>query len=340
MSDSNKDYSDLKRQVAAAGLFKKQPMYYVYKIFFTLALFVLGIAILIMVDNIWLQVINAVFIAFVFTQIGLIGHDAGHRQIARSVARNDAIGLVVSFLLGISRSWWVDKHNLHHGNPNDLDLDPDINIPGIAFTEEQARAKKGILRFLGKYQAFYFLPLLCLEGLGVRIASVQYLIQGKRIKYTRLEPLIIIAHIALYVGLVFFFLSFWQGIIFVILHQAVFGLYLGSVFAPNHKGMMMVDKDSNLSYLEQQVLTARNVKGHPLIDFMYGGLNYQIEHHLFPNIPRNKLKEVQKIVRPFCQNHSIPYCETGYLQSWKEILGSLHEASAPLRNKTPQKVQS
>ena len=83
-------------------------------------------------------------------------------------------------------------------------------------------------------------------------------------------------------------------------HQLLFGLHMGMVFAPNHKGMPILEKDNDLDYLTQQVLTARNIKPNPLVDFMYGGLNYQVEHHLFPNMSRNRLGEAQKIVRPFC----------------------------------------
>ncbi len=338
MNGTNAEYTELRRRIIARGLLGKQPVYYAFKIISTLVFLALGLAILVMIDNFWLQLLNAVFLAFVFVQIGFLGHDAGHRQIFNIVRRNDFLGLFVSFFLGISRSWWVDKHNQHHGNPNDPDLDPDINIPGIAFTEEQASAKKGFLRFLGKYQAYYFIPLLSLEGLGVRIASVQFLLRGKNVKYPLVEPLIILLHLLVYAGLIFFFMSFWQGVFFILLHQAVFGTYLGSVFAPNHKGMLMLDKNSNLDFLEQQILTARNVKGHPLTDFLYGGLNYQIEHHLFPNMPRNKLREAQKIVRAFCKEYSISYYETSPLQSYREILGSLHKVSAPLRQELPQKA--
>ena len=111
------------------------------------------------------------------------------------------------------------------------------------------------------------------------------------------------------------------------------GIYMGSVFAPNHKGMPMLDKDTELDFLHQQVLTARDVQGSPLADFWYGGLNYQIEHHLFPNMPRNNLKKSQPIVRSFLKEKGIPYHETGVWQSHKDILGFLHEVSAPLRQK-------
>jgi fatty acid desaturase len=138
-------------------------------------------------------------------------------------------------------------------------------------------------------------------------------------------------HFIAYFGLVFFFLDGWHAVYFIVVQQMLFGLILGSAFAPNHKGMLMVGENEQMDFLRRQVLTARNVQGHPITDMWYGGLNYQIEHHLFPNMPRNNLKEAQIVVKAFCEDHAIPYYETNVAQSVKEILQHLHQESAPLR---------
>jgi fatty acid desaturase len=109
------------------------------------------------------------------------------------------------------------------------------------------------------------------------------------------------------------------------------GLYMASVFAPNHKGMLVVDRTSTLDFLRSQVLTARNITAHPVTDFWYGGLNYQIEHHLFPTVPRTKLRHLQGIIKAFCMEQGIPYYETSIFNSYREILHYLHAISAPLR---------
>jgi fatty acid desaturase len=144
-----------------------------------------------------------------------------------------------------------------------------------------------------------------------------------------------VTHLGLYFGLLIYFLGLWPALLFIIVHQALFGLYTGLVFAPNHKGMLMPDQNDPLDFLHQQVLTSRNVKANPITDFWYGGLNYQIEHHLFPNMPQNKLREAQKVVRTFCQTHGIAYTETSISQSFREILLSLREVSASLSKAGP-----
>ena len=323
-------YAELRQTVKQLGLLDKQRAYYAYKALSTLGLLALGLTVLALVDTLWVQLMNAVFLAFVFAQMSFIGHDAGHRQIFRSALGNEIAGLVMSFMLALERSWWLDKHNRHHSNPNHLALDPDADFPVLAFTKGQALKKKGVFRFIVKHQAFLFYPMLLLEGVGLRLAGVIYAFTNK-IKYPVAEPLLMLGHFAVYFGLLFFLLSAWHAVLFIIVHQALFGLFVGSVFAPNHKGMLMVGEDDKLGFFRRQVLTARNVKAHPFTDFWYGGLNYQIEHHLFPQMPRNRLKDAQKVAKAFCKKHTIPYHETGILQSQKEIIQFLHQESAPLR---------
>src|SRR5439155_1528275 len=141
----------------------------------------------------------------------------------------------------------------------------------------------------------------------------------KREKYHVLEMALILAHLGAYIGVLFFFLGIWQAILFILVHQSLSGIYLGSIFAPNHKGMPMLDKESDMSFLYRQVVTARNVKAHPITDFWYGGLNYQIEHHLFPSMTRTNLRKAQRLIKAFCGEHAIPYYETSILQSYQEI---------------------
>ena len=90
------------------------------------------------------------------------------------------------------------------------------------------------------------------------------------------------------------------------MHQAVFGLYMGCSFAPNHKGMPIVAAHEKLDYLRSQVLTSRNVRGGWFADQLLGGLNYQIEHHLFPSMPRPNLRHARPLVRTFCADARWP----------------------------------
>ena len=324
------EYAQLKRLVRDAGLLEKNPGHYAVKMAVNMSLLALSVAVLTLVDGVWLQMLNAAFLAFIIVQISFTGHDLGHKQVFRSSQNNDRLGLFVSFLIGINRTWWVEKHNEHHSNPNGLDLDPDIEIPVVAFSEDQARGMKGVARLIVRYQAFLFYPLVCFEGFVLKFSGIRYMF-GNRLKFPIAEPIMMAGHIGIYTGLVFLSLPVWQALLFIAVNQLLIGLYIGSTFAPNHKGMLMLDGKTQLDFLRRQVLTSRNVKSSPFNDLLYGGLNYQIEHHLFPSMPRNRLKEAQKIVKPFCDERSISYHDTGMVQSQREILQYLHHVSAPLR---------
>ena len=245
------EYAELKQIMKQKGLFDKQPLYYTYKILLTLSLLAVSVAFLFLVHNFWLQLLNAVFLSFVFTQISYLGHDQGHRQLFRTTRMTEIGGFIIgNFLVGWSWSWWLDKHNRHHGHPNQVDLDPDIEVPFLAFTEEAARSKQGFLRFTVKYQAFLILPLELLAALSFLIFSIRFLLE-KKARYPVAELLVMAVHYLLYLGLVLSQLSIWQAVMFILIHRALFGLYLGSVAAPNHKGMLVLDKDSRLDESSQ-----------------------------------------------------------------------------------------
>ncbi len=332
-TQASQEFSDLRKLMAQAGLLEKKPAYYTVKIAYTLVLLGVSLAILVLVDSLWIQLLNAAFLGVVFAQIGFIGHDAGHEQIARSQKWNDRIGLGVSLFIGMIRTWWVRKHNAHHGNPNTVGKDPDLEIPFIAFDEDQMSAKSSFMRFVGRYQAFYITPMLFLEGIGLRLAGIQFLVLGGKPKFW-IEPLLMLSHFVVYFWLLFSFLSPWHALWFFIVHQGILGIYLSTSFAPNHKGMMMWDEDNPPDFLRQQVLTSRNMTGSPFVDFWFGGLNYQIEHHLFSSMPRCNFGEAQVIVRRFCEERGIAYHDTFVHQSFWEILVSLNEVGASARSKT------
>jgi fatty acid desaturase len=324
------EYIELKGLLAQKRLFDRQPVYYTGKVLQNLSFLVLSLGSFITTNLFWVQILNAAFLAFVFTQIAFMGHDAGHRQMFQSSRKTDAFGLLCTLLTAISYSWWIEKHNQHHRHPNHLERDPDVRLRFLAFSDEQTCATQGFRRCIVKHQARLFFPMLLLQGFAIRVHSLTFLLY-KRARFPVIESLFMAVHFLIYLGFVFFLLGMWQGMAFILVHQTLFGLYMGSVFAPNHKGMLVLQGNCEVDQLRQQVLTARNVRSHPLTDFWFGGLNYQIEHHLFPHMARNKLKAAQATVKAFCQARSIPYRETGVWQAYRETLRYLHHISAPLR---------
>jgi fatty acid desaturase len=326
------EYTQLSRQIKQAGLLERRHGWYAARIGINLLLLAGGWAAFAILGESWWQLLTAAYLAVVFTQLAFLGHDAGHRQIFRSRRANDRVGLVhANLLTGISFGWWVPKHNAHHTNPNHEDLDPDISITALAFTPDQASSKHGLVRMIARYQGWLFFPLLLLEAAHLHLASAKAIIRGGHSRANLLEGLLLLIHVAAYLAALLVVLSPLQAVLFLAVQQGLFGLYLGCSFAPNHKGMPTLTQADELDFLRRQVLTSRNVAGSRPVDFVLGGLNYQIEHHLFPNMPRPNLRRAQPLVRAFCQQHGLPYTEASLFASYAEAVCHLHSVGAPLR---------
>ena len=322
------EYAQLSRQVKEAGLLEVRSVYYFWKITLTVAALAAGWAAFIVVGDSWWQLAVAAFLAVVFTQIGFLGHDAGHRQIFGTRRASYVAGVLLGNLgIGLSYGWWVGKHNRHHAHPNQEDADPDIAVGALAFTAAQAQAGRGLARLAFRYQAYLFFPLLLLEAVGLHVASVQAM--SRQARHRPWESALLIIHFVGYLTAVFLVLAPVKAVVFIIVQQGLFGLYLGCSFAPNHKGMPILDAADRSDFLRRQVLTSRNVRGGWLTDFALGGLNYQIEHHLFPSMPRPNLRRSQTLIEAFCQQHDVPYCQASLAGSYAQALHHLNTVGRP-----------
>jgi fatty acid desaturase len=326
-----REYTQLSRQIRQAGLLERRRGWYGARIGSNLVGLAAGWAVLVIVGESWWQLVTAAYLAVVFTQLAFVGHDAGHRQLFGSRRANDLTGLVhANLLVGVSFDWWVAKHNRHHSNPNHEELDPDISITALAFTADQASSKHGLVRLIARYQAWLFFPLLLLEAAHLHLASLKAILGGSG-RANTVEGLLLGAHVVGYLTALVVVLSPLQALAFLAVQQGLFGLYLGCAFAPNHKGMATLTQADDLDFLRRQVLTSRNVAGSRPVDWLLGGLNYQIEHHLFPTMPRPNLRRAQPLVRAFCHQHGLAYAETSLVDSYAQALRHLHTVGAPLR---------
>ena len=264
-----------------------------------------------------------------FTQIGLVTHDVAHRQVFRTKRPGEIAGRIAGNLgVGMSYGWWMDKHTRHHNNPNHDDLDPDVAPEVLIWATKSAVGRRGLKGFITRHQAALFFPLLTLLAVDLKISSIKALRNGT-VKRPRSESALLILHAVSYLSVLFIVLSPLQAVVFLVVHQALFGIYLGMTFAPNHKGMPHPVGDED--FLRKQVLTSRNVRGGWLTDTALGGLNYQIEHHLFPGMPTPNLRKAQPIVQAYCADIGLAYEQTSLITSYRQALQHLQRVGAPAR---------
>jgi fatty acid desaturase len=316
-------FAELSRNVREGGLLVRRRGYYAIKIGTAILALVVLASIAVVLGDSWWSLGVAVGLAFVLTQLGFIGHDAGHRQICNRRRNNDAIGLVVANLLtGFSFGWWLNKHNRHHAHTGRPAKDPDLAAGALVYLPEQVRVRGPFGQWFARSQAVMVLPLLFLEAIHLHVASVRSLVR-RRDRAALVESGLLLVHGFIFFVVPFLLFSPIRAVAFVVITQALFGFYLGVTFLTNHVGMPIVSGATDLGFLRRQVLTSRNLSGRSLTGFFFGGLDTQIEHHLFPTMPRANLRRSRDLVRPFCAEYRIAYAEQSPWRAYGEVLHHL-----------------
>jgi fatty acid desaturase len=324
---SGRAYAELKRSVIAAGLLRRAYGYYLIRGSATCAGFVLSLALpfVLPATPAWAAV-EALLLGVASIQVALIGHDAGHLAVVASTRGNRLIGsLCWSLCTGIGFWYWTTRHNAHHAHANDARRDPEVQGSAlVAFTERDAAARRGWRRVLVRHQALIS-PLIAvfilLLVVAFRVESWLFALRHLRGARRAAEAALLGLNVVLWGGAIaasgLHLAEVFLGA------QAVAGLYLAAIVAPNHKGMPVWTDHDPAPFLERQVLGSRNISPHPLTDFFFGGLNYQVEHHLFPTMPRAHLGRARALVRPFCAAQGLDYDEVGVLTSYRRVLSEL-----------------
>lgn len=322
------EYRVLAEKIRQASLLKRRPWIYSVRIALSVGGFAAGWTALFVIGDSWFALGVAAFLGLVFTHIVFLGHEAGHQQIFDSRPANRLVGLVAgNVLAGLSFSWWVPKHNAHHAYPNQVGRDPDIGpIIIVPLSNDQSVLHVRDSRLLLLRRALLFLPLSLLE-VGMHLTSGKALAQ-RRGHDAAVEWLLLAVHAVLYLAAVIWVLSPLRAMAFIVIQQGVFGLYLRLAFAPNHKGMPILEHDTDLGFVQRQVITSRNLTGGRVTTFMLGGLNYQIEHHLFPTMPRPNLVRAQNIIRAFCAECGLDYREDSLFDSYRQAFNYLRSGQA------------
>jgi fatty acid desaturase len=319
------EYSALLHTVRNLGLLRRRRSFYI--VIFAVLVVCLGGAVagFVLLGNSWYQLLIAGAIGIIMTQFAFLAHEASHRQVFESGKANDRAGRwLADLVVGISYSWWMTKHSRHHGNPNTAGKDPDIEPDFIVFQEVDAAKVTGVAAFATRKQGYIFFPMLLLEGINLHIHAFKTVFGKGKVDRRALEITLLAIRILGYLAVIFYFLPLGMAFAFIGVQMAVFGLYMGASFAPNHVGMPILPHESRVDFLRRQVLTSRNIVGGSWMDIFMGGLNYQIEHHLFPNMPRPHLRRAQELVREYCIAHDILYTQTTYVGAYRIVIPYLN----------------
>jgi fatty acid desaturase len=328
-------FTALTRSIHELGLMRRRYGYYWAKLIGAVAVLTAWVVAFLWIGNSWWQLVSGAVLGILMTQIAFLGHDAAHRQIFRSGRWNDWVSLILANLfVGLSYGWWQNKHNRHHANPNKEGADPDIALSAIAMTPAMAtRHRSRLMRWLVAHQGWYFFPILLLEGLSLHWDGIRRISSRNRVQRRWVELSLLTVRLGGLVTLVFLVLPPGKALAVLGVELAMFGFYMGFSFAPAHIGMPLVSPKLKLDFLRRQVLVSRNIRGGPLMSVFMGGLNYQVEHHLFPSMARPYLRRAQPLIAAYCAAEGLPYTQTTLWQAYRSVIGYLNTVG--LRGKDP-----
>lgn len=319
------DFRKMRAKMEADGIMHSNPVYYMRKVIEIVGMMAFSGYLLLSGATVansamwWAAcLIRALFIA----QCGWLGHDFLHQQVMRSNKWNNFIGATILGLgMGGSAHWWKNKHNRHHATPNRLDgdnvLDPDIDtIPLIAWDEKLAKMVPVSRRGIIEIQHILLWPLLFVAYFNWLHQSTVHMLTFPTITLSqRVLEMILCGthHIAMISTIALSGLSFLSGVGFWIMANAVAGFILAFVFVQSHnaKEVYIDDKD----FVTAQIVSTRNINPGFITDWFFGGLNYQIEHHLLPTLPRHNLCAARSYVMKLCAKHNLVYESCSLLES-------------------------
>ncbi|HLL20862.1 MAG TPA: acyl-CoA desaturase [Kofleriaceae bacterium] len=307
------ELGSLRAELRAAGLFEHRELQSWLKLTF---LFACAAAALVGVNllGFWYALVLVPVAAWFLTAAAMLGHEGSHKSFSKSPTRNAVLKyLAFPLLAGLGSLYWHNKHDLlHHGHPNVEGVDPDIRPwPFVSSRGDHHASTPGLRWFQRNFQSWAFWPMSTLMAIGMRRSSILYVISAKRTRAWWIEVACLTTHYVMWLvvpSLV------WGPLVTFALYAGLWscvGVFLALVFAPAHIGLPIMSAQ-NHDWVHQ-LETTRNLQMPKWLSFFFIGLDYQVEHHLFPKIPHQHLPRAAEITAAFCARHGIPHLSVPYL---------------------------
>lgn len=322
-------HRQLTTELSQAGCFRPAAAHSAAHGALIVAVYGVAYAALLTAPSPWLRGLAIVAAAFFSVQAGFIAHEAGHKAITRNRHAANLLGQVFHTLLsGLSYSYFQFIHRRHHPHCNDRGRDPDMQSAFVSMYRESALSKSGLGRLISRHQAVLVWILIGLQGLTLKLDGLTYVLRNLR--RTRADQVFLTLHLAIWIapaaviGVHAAAVNYW-------LMTALIGFYVGTIFVVNHVGTQVIEPGEPISFFRQEISVTRNLGASRLHDFIFGGVNNHIEHHLFPSMPTAHLRRARCITRAFCRRHGLAYREMSWLEAAREVTRHFRAMSAFIR---------
>lgn len=328
-------FRKFRQQLYADGWFEPNHLYNAYKVSTTVGLLLFGFYLV--TQGYWF--IGALFAGLGYQQLGWLGHDSCHHNLTKNRRLNIIAGYFFgNFLAGFSVNWWKNRHNTHHAITNVLDADPDVdNLPLFCWDEEDLNRVPdfSIAKYIVSYQEYYFLPFTFTLKLIWKLQSIVFLsrprVHNKSFQDARKWEIgTLVGHWIMLFWVMSYCPSISAAISFFLISEGVGGAGIALIVFMNHYALdqLSFEEGHKANFITLQLEHTRNIAPSPFMNWIAGGLNFQVEHHLFPTIPRNNMPYIRPLVQKFCKENDIPYHELDFWGCLDEVHKKLARISA------------
>ena len=250
--------------------------------------------------------VSIVLAALAFTNAGWLGHDYVHGVDTFC----DKMRFFASVAAGLGVTWWSDKHNKHHALTNEQGVDEDIATDPFLYTWAPDPKYDSPLRKIQQW--IFWIPFSALFALW-RWDTIQVSVNSVEEKRpsAKEELYAIMAHYFIVMTLLPF--NVWVPAVFLS------GFMSAMIVTPTHQSEEIF-AEYQPDWVTAQFLSTRNaVTTNPFSEWLWGGMQYQLEHHLFPSMPRSKYRLLKPILQKFTEENNIPggYRESGEFEILK-----------------------
>jgi acyl-lipid Delta6-acetylenase / acyl-lipid (9-3)-desaturase len=348
VSDFVKEHRALRQDLLRRGQFETRPTFYVGLGLWLSTLF-FGALYMTICRSTWNEhMIGAFLMACFWQQIAFFGHDIGHNAIYHNRQYDLKTGIIIGNTTGgISLAWWKRSHNVHHVVCNSIENDPDNqHLPVFAVDKEYFGQFKSsyhqkffsfdfAARTLVSYQHFLYYPVMAVARINLYIQGILLLASKEKIEHKALEIGTLFLFFGWFGTMLTYCLNSWQErVAYVALSHSVAGLLHVQItlshFAEEVYHGQAYNDDTD-EWFRMQVKTTLNIDCPTWMDWFHGGLQFQVEHHLWPRLPRHNLRKARDLTKALCKKHDIEYHECTFFQGQRRMLNKLYETALEAR---------
>ncbi|KAI3498255.1 hypothetical protein L1887_34026 [Cichorium endivia] len=353
VSEVSRDYRKLASEFSKAGMFDKKGHGVIYSLIFVSLLLSATVYGVLYTSSFWVHMLSGALLGLAWMQIAYLGHDAGHYQMMSTRGWNKFAGIFIgNCITGISIAWWKWTHNAHHIACNSLDYDPDLqHLPMLAVSNKLFTSLTSVFygrqltfnplaRFFVSYQHYTYYPIMAVARVNLYLQTLLLLFSKRKVPdkgFNIVGTLIFWTWFPLLVSC----LPNWgERVAFVLVSFCVTGIQHVQFTLNHFAADVYVGPPKGNDWFEKQTAGTIDISCSSWMDWFFGGLQFQLEHHLFPRLPRCHLRSIVPIVRELCKKHDLPYVSLSFYDANVTTLKTLRTAALEARDVTNMNPQN